>query len=100
MVGYHIEPLAERGLLALAFSNSPAGIAPWGGNAAVFGTNPIALAAPRGHGPPLVIDLSMAQVARGKIMMAANAASRFPAIGRSTLTANPPLTPPPPSPAP
>ena len=79
MVGYHIEPLAERGLLALAFSNSPAGIAPWGGNAAVFGTNPIALAAPREHDPPLVIDLSMAQVARGKIMMAASRGEPIPA---------------------
>jgi len=79
MVGYHIEPLAERGLLALAFSNSPAGIAPWGGNAAVFGTNPIALAAPRRHGFPLVIDLSMAQVARGKIMMAASRGESIPA---------------------
>ena len=78
MVGYHIEPLAERGLLALAFSNSPAGIAPWGGNTAVFGTNPIALAAPREHDPPLVIDLSMAQVARGKIMMAASRGEPIP----------------------
>jgi (2R)-3-sulfolactate dehydrogenase (NADP+) len=78
MVGYHIEPLAERGLLALAFSNSPAGIAPWGGHTAVFGTNPIALAAPREHGPPLVIDLSMAQVARGKIMMAASRGESIP----------------------
>jgi (2R)-3-sulfolactate dehydrogenase (NADP+) len=78
MVGYHIEPLAERGLLALAFSNSPAAIAPWGGNAAVFGTNPVALAAPREHDPPLVIDLSMAQVARGKIMMAASRGEPIP----------------------
>ena len=78
MVAYHIEPLAARGLLALAFSNSPAAIAPWGGNAAVFGTNPIALAAPREHDPPLVIDLSMAQVARGKIMMAASRGEPIP----------------------
>jgi (2R)-3-sulfolactate dehydrogenase (NADP+) len=78
IVGYHIEPLAERGLLALAFSNSPAGIAPWGGSAGVFGTNPIALAAPREHDPPLVIDLSMAQVARGKIMMAAGRGESIP----------------------
>jgi (2R)-3-sulfolactate dehydrogenase (NADP+) len=31
VVGYHIEPLAQRGLVALALGNSPAGIAPWGG---------------------------------------------------------------------
>ena len=44
----------------------------------MFGTNPIALAAPREHDPPLVIDLSMAQVARGKIMMAASRGEPIP----------------------
>ncbi len=29
--GYHVERAAERGLMALMFTNTPAGIAPWGG---------------------------------------------------------------------
>jgi (2R)-3-sulfolactate dehydrogenase (NADP+) len=78
IVGYHIEPLAARGLLALAFTNSPAAIAPWGGSTGLFGTNPIALAAPREQAPPLVIDLSMSRVARGKIMMAAGRGEPIP----------------------
>ena len=45
--------------------------APWGGSKGVFGTNPIAFAAPRRSGPPLVIDLSLSKVARGKVMLAA-----------------------------
>ncbi|MGQ0664575.1 MAG: Ldh family oxidoreductase [Pseudomonadota bacterium] len=71
VAGYHVEPVAERGLVGLAFGNSPAAIAPWGGTRALFGTNPIALACPRAGGPPLVIDLSLSKVARGKIMVAA-----------------------------
>ena len=68
--GHHVEFAANRGALALGFSNSPAGMAPWGGNRGVFGTNPIAFACPRHNGPALVIDLSLSKVARGKVMQA------------------------------
>jgi (2R)-3-sulfolactate dehydrogenase (NADP+) len=73
-----VEYLAERGLLALAFSNSPAAIAPWGGSKALFGTNPVALACPRAEGAPLVIDLSLSKVARGKINVAAGKGEPIP----------------------
>ncbi len=69
--GYHVEPLAADGLIGLIFGNSPKAIAPWGGSEGVFGTNPIAFAAPRRSEPPLVIDLSLSKVARGKVMVAA-----------------------------
>lgn len=72
MAGFHVEGPASRGLIALAFGNSPAAIAPWGGKRGLFGTNPIAFGCPRERGkPPLVIDLSLSKVARGKIMVAA-----------------------------
>ncbi len=76
--GYHVEPLAEQGLVALAFGNSPAAIAPWGGSRALFGTNPIACACPRPGGPPLVIDLGLSKVARGRIMVAAGKGETIP----------------------
>lgn len=69
-IGAHVERLAENGLLALMVANSPKAMAPWGGNAPLFGTNPIAFAAPRDGAPPLVIDLSLSKVARGKVMAA------------------------------
>ncbi len=69
--GYHVEQLAASGLIGLVFGNSPKAIAPWGGSEGVFGTNPIAFAAPRRSEPPLVIDLSLSKVARGKVMVAA-----------------------------
>ena len=77
--GYHVEFLAERGLLALGFSNTPAGIAPWGGAAGSFGTNPIAFACPRADHAPLVVDLSLSKVARGKVMLAAGRGEPIPA---------------------
>lgn len=76
--GYHVERLAEKGLVGLMLGNSPQAIAPWGGKQGLFGTNPIALAAPRRSGPPLVIDLSLAKVARGKVMAAAKAGEEIP----------------------
>jgi len=78
VAAYHIEPLAERGLVALAFGNSPAAIAPWGGAKPIFGTNPIAFACPCPDRAPLVIDLSLSKVARGKIMVAAQKGEAIP----------------------
>ncbi len=69
-MGYHVEKLAKHGMIGLMFSNSPKGIAPWGGHTGVFGTNPIAFAAPRPHHAPLVVDMSLSKVARGKIKVA------------------------------
>jgi len=76
--GLHVERLAQRGLIGLVFGNSPKAIAPWGGSKAVFGTNPIAFAAPRRDEPPLLIDLSLSKVARGKVMLAAKQGERIP----------------------
>ncbi len=78
VAGRHVERLAGHGLVALAFANSPKAIAPWGGKAALFGTNPIAFAAPRAKAPALVIDLSLSKVARGRIMVAAQKGEKIP----------------------
>lgn len=69
-LGYHAEMLAKNNVIALVFSNSPKAMAPWGGKEGVFGTNPIAFAAPRADSDPLVIDLSLSKVARGKVKVA------------------------------
>ncbi len=76
--GYHVEALARKGLVGLVFGNGPAGIGPWGGSKAVFGTNPIAFACPRARGDPIVVDLATSKVARGKIKLAADAGESIP----------------------
>ncbi|SJN14609.1 Malate dehydrogenase [Halomonas citrativorans] len=70
VAGVPVEAAARRGYLALAFSNAPSAMAPWGGKQPLFGTNPIAFACPRRAGDPLLIDLSLSKVARGKVMLA------------------------------
>ena len=79
VLGQAVERSAAEGFFALAFANTPAAIAPWGGARGLFGTNPIAFACPRPQLPPLVIDLSMGFVARGKIMLAARRGEPIPA---------------------
>lgn len=69
MLGHYVERMAREGLICLAFSNTPAGMAPWGGKSASFGTNPLAFGCPR-EGNPIVVDMSLSKVARGKIMNA------------------------------
>ena len=74
----HLMPLAQAGLVGLAFGNSPAAMPAWGGRRALFGTNPIAAVFPRRAAPPLVIDLSLSEVARGKLMVAAREGRSIP----------------------
>jgi (2R)-3-sulfolactate dehydrogenase (NADP+) len=75
---YHLEAVAQAGMVGLAFSNSPGGMPAWGGKRALFGTNPIAAVFPRRAAPPLVIDLSLSEVARGKLMVAAKKGESIP----------------------
>jgi (2R)-3-sulfolactate dehydrogenase (NADP+) len=79
MAAYHLEPVAAAGMVGLAFGNSPAAMPAWGGRKALFGTNPIAAVFPRRDAPPLVIDLSLSEVARGKLMVAAKEGKPIPA---------------------
>lgn len=78
VAAFHAEPIALAGLVGLAFGNSPAALPMWGGRRALFGTNPIAAAFPRRDAPPLVIDLSLSEVARGKLMVAAREGKPIP----------------------
>lgn len=68
--GAHAERLANEGLVVLIFSNSPSAISFWGGSEPMMGTNPIAFAAPVDGTQPLVVDLALSKVARGKIVTA------------------------------
>jgi (2R)-3-sulfolactate dehydrogenase (NADP+) len=78
VAGHPVERLAEAGLVGIALGNSPAAIAPWGGAKPLFGTNPIAFAWPRPGRHPLVVDLSLSKVARGRIMVAAQKGEPIP----------------------
>jgi (2R)-3-sulfolactate dehydrogenase (NADP+) len=78
VLGIHLLPVAEAGLVGLAFTNSPAAIPAWGGKKALFGTNPVAAVFPRQGKEPIVIDLALTTVVRGRIMMAMRKGERIP----------------------
>lgn len=78
VAGLAVERLADAGLVAIALSNAPAAMAPWGGRRPLFGTDPIAFAVPLPAAAPIVIDVSLSKVARGKLMAAAQKGDAIP----------------------
>ena len=78
VAAYHLEAVAAAGMVGLAFGNSPAAMPSAGGRRAIFGTNPIAAAFPRANAPAVMIDLSLSEVARGKLMVAAKKGESIP----------------------
>ncbi|MEM9780086.1 MAG: Ldh family oxidoreductase, partial [Pseudomonadota bacterium] len=78
VAGHHCEDLADKGYIAFVYGNAPKAMAPWGATKPVLGTNPIAFAAPMPDGPPLVIDMALTTVARGKILAAREVGDTIP----------------------
>jgi (2R)-3-sulfolactate dehydrogenase (NADP+) len=77
-LGQATERLARAGMLAMMFTNAPHAMTAWGGRRPVFGTNPIAFAAPRKNADPVIVDLALSEVARGKILAAAQRGEAIP----------------------
>jgi (2R)-3-sulfolactate dehydrogenase (NADP+) len=78
-LGYFTEQFAEQGIVAIGFTNASAVVSPPGGNKAVLGTNPIAMAIPaKEGGVAFQFDQSTSAVALGKITMAKEAGTKIP----------------------
>lgn len=75
---YYCQMACREGMALIATTNSPPGIAPWGGKKAYFGTNPIAFGFPTRREPPVIVDMSSSVVARGKIILAATEGQTIP----------------------
>jgi (2R)-3-sulfolactate dehydrogenase (NADP+) len=78
VLGIHLGPVAEAGMVGFAFTNSPAAIPAWGGKKPLFGTDPVAGIFPRKNKQPIVVDLALTTVVRGKIMMAMRKGEKIP----------------------
>ena len=75
-IGAYGEQVIDAGLVGLFFVNvvghDPT-VAPYGGRASRFGTNPICIAIPGGsHGAPLLLDFATSRIAYGKVEVARN----------------------------
>lgn len=70
-----VEPFAEEGLVALSVVNSMTCVVPHGAREPLFGTNPIAFAAPCAGHDPIVFDMATSAMAHGDVQIAARAVS-------------------------
>ena len=77
-VGFFTEQIAAHGLIGIGMTNASPVVAPPGGNAAVIGTNPIAMTIPGDGAPRMHFDFSTSAVALGKITMAKAAGEQIP----------------------
>lgn len=65
-LGVYAADVAASGLVALVFSCGPAVLPPWGGTGPLLSTSPIAAGFPLADGP-VIVDMALSTVARGKI---------------------------------
>jgi len=80
-LGAYVEAAAAAGMVGVvSCSGNPASswVAPWGGITPIFGTNPLAIGFPRRAGPPVVVDISTTQGARGNVLLAQKAGALLP----------------------
>ncbi|MFC3284123.1 Ldh family oxidoreductase [Litchfieldella rifensis] len=78
-LGYYVRRLALEGVIAFAVSNSPAVVAGSPGGKIVFGTNPMAFAAPLANvNAPLIIDQASSATAFVNLIKAAEEGRKIP----------------------
>lgn len=76
---YFLNYAVQKGIITIMMANSAPAIAPWGGDKALFGTNPIGYGFPVREGkPPIVFDMATSLAARGKIRLAAKNGETIP----------------------
>ena len=78
MAASYAIPAIEAGLMAMVFSNASQAMPPWGGRQMLLGTNPFCMAAPAGSNRPIILDMSPAVAARGKIRKAERRGEKIP----------------------
>lgn len=78
-IGYFVQRLTERGLIGIAMTASKPLMSYYGAKGAALSSNPLAIGIPQlNGGPPIVLDMSTAAVALGKITAAKDAGRPIP----------------------
>jgi L-2-hydroxycarboxylate dehydrogenase (NAD+) len=70
MAAYYVLQAITADCIGFAFTNSSPGMPPHGGSKPVLGVNPLAVGVPAGDRPPIVLDMAMSIIARGKMRLA------------------------------
>jgi LDH2 family malate/lactate/ureidoglycolate dehydrogenase len=77
-VGPYCHLAAREGFASIIGSNASTTIAPYGGREERVGNNPLGIGVPRPDGHPIVLDMAMSVVARGKIRAALKRGDAIP----------------------
>ena len=70
IAGYYAMMALAHDCIGLSVTTASATVTPTHGQLPLYGTNPIAVAAPSGQEPPFVLDMATSVVARGKVEIA------------------------------
>jgi LDH2 family malate/lactate/ureidoglycolate dehydrogenase len=71
VASYYSMLALKEDMIGLVMTNASPAIAPFGTKTPLLGTNPLTVAVPAKNCSPIVLDMSMSTVARGKIRMSA-----------------------------
>jgi hydroxycarboxylate dehydrogenase B len=80
-IGHWAERAAKAGVISMHFVNTSGFgmlVSPFGSSEARLSANPLAFGSPMGDGPPLILDISTAAIAEGKIKVARAAGKQLP----------------------
>ena len=65
-------------MIGLLTTNGSPNMPPWGGTEKLFGTLPLAVGVPASKYPPVVLDIALGVVSKGKVLVAARKGSKIP----------------------
>ena len=74
---YYVEAIARAGFVAIHTASSEPYVAPLGGKACAFGTNPIAIGLP-GEPDPFIFDMGTSAITHGEVVLASRLGSVLP----------------------
>lgn len=75
---YYTRMAAQAGCVGFLSTNASPSMAPWGGRDKLLGNNPFSWAAPAGKHPPMMLDIALTAVARGKLYLARQKGEAIP----------------------
>jgi L-2-hydroxycarboxylate dehydrogenase (NAD+) len=78
-IAYFLEQCTKQHMISIVMTNAAPAISPWGGEKAIFGTNPIGFGFPTPKPQAdIIFDMATTVAARGKIRLAAKNQSEIP----------------------
>ncbi|GAB3164418.1 Ldh family oxidoreductase [Telluribacter humicola] len=76
--GYYPVMALQEDLIGISMTNTTKGVAPFNGAEKMLGTNPVAIAFPGLHEPPVIIDFASSAVSYGKVEIAKRKGEKIP----------------------